>query len=257
MEFSLLGPLQVRRSGLAVDVGGWRQRTVLAALVSRANDVASLPYLIETVWDKPPTAPESNIRTYICGLRRRLCRSGDVGRIVARDRGYVLLTRPGEVDMQVFVALAEQAEAAQQHGEVREAVDLFGQALALWRGRALEGLDPGARLRAEMTRLEDHRLYVAEQYARTAGKLRRYDDVVGVLRELVAEYPLREELWSELMFALSSSGRRADALDTYRDARARLIGELGLEPGRRLRQLHQWALTAGEAPSGHPNAVHR
>lgn len=257
MEFSLLGPLQVRRSGLAVDVGGWRQRTVLAALVSRANDVASLPYLIETVWDKPPTAPESNIRTYICGLRRRLCGSSDAGRIVARDRGYVLLTRSGEVDTQVFVALAEQAESARRHGEIRTAVDLFGRALALWRGRPLEGLDLGARLRAEMTRLEDHRLYIAEQYARTAGKLRRFEDVVSVLRVLVAEYPLREELWSELMLALSSSGRRAEALDTYRDARAHLVGELGLEPGPRLRRLHQWALTAGDAPIGHPSAVHR
>lgn len=243
MEFKLLGPLEVRQSGNAVKVGGPRQRAVLAALLSRANNTASMPYLLEAVWEKPPAAPESNIRTYVCGLRRRLCACGDT-RITVRDCGYVLLTQAGEVDVQVFLALTDSADAALLTGDVAGAADRFRRALGLWRGRPLEGLDVGPRLRAEMTLLEDRRLYAAERYAQAASQLHRYDDVVSVLRELAADYPMREGLWSELMSVLSASGRRAEALAAYREARAHLIGELGLEPGPRLRRLHQQALAA-------------
>jgi DNA-binding SARP family transcriptional activator len=243
MEFNLLGPFEVRRSGNAVKVGGPRQRAVLAALLSRANNIASMPYLLEAVWEKPPAAPESNIRTYVCGLRRRLCARGDT-RIAVRDCGYVLLTQAGEVDVQAFLALVDSADAALLTGDIAGAADRFWRALGLWRGRPLEGLDVGPRLRAEMTLLEDRRLYAAERYAQAASQLHRYDDVVSVLRGLAADYPLREGLWSELMSVLSVSGRRAEALAAYREARAHLIGELGLEPGPRLRRLHQQALAA-------------
>lgn len=242
MEFKLLGPLEVRRPGIAVKVGGPRQRAVLAALLSRANNVASMPYLLEAVWEKPPVAPESNIRTYVCSLRRRLCACGDT-RIAVRDCGYVLLTQSGEVDVQEFLALTNSADAALLTGDIAGAADLFWRALGLWRGRPLEGLDVGPRLRAEMALLEDRRLYAAERYAQAASQLHRYEDVVSVLRGLAADYPLREELWSELMSVLSMAGRRAEAVDTYREARARLIEELGLEPGPRLRRLRQQVLT--------------
>jgi DNA-binding SARP family transcriptional activator len=249
MEFNLLGPFEVRRSGNLVKVGGPRQRAVLAALLSRPNSIASMPYLLEAVWEKPPAAPESNIRTYVCGLRRRLSACGDT-RIAVRDCGYVMLTEAGEVDVQVFLALTDSADAALRAGDAIGAADRFCRALGLWRGRPLEGLDVGPRLQAEMTLLEDRRVLAAERYAQAASQLHRYDDVVSVLRGLTTDYPLCEALWSELMSALSVSGRRAEALAAYRKARAHLAGELGLEPGPRLQRLHQQALAADAGLGG-------
>jgi DNA-binding SARP family transcriptional activator len=247
MEFRLLGPVEVRQAGTALMIGGPRRRAVLAALAVRANEVASVPYLTEAVWDTPPAAPESNLRTYITGLRRRLGEAAGDPRIATRSGGYVLMARTGEVDACSFEELVKRGDAATRAGDVEEAAGRFAAALALWRGRPLEGLDVGASLRAEAVRLEDLRVGAAERYARSARTLGRHEEVIHALRGLVVEYPLREELWAELMAALDAAGRRADVLDAYREARTLLAGELGLEPGARLRWLHRRALTA--APS--------
>lgn len=242
MRFSVLGPLEVTSPEGAIEVGGPRQRAVLAALLLRANEVASVPYLTESVWEKTPAAPESNLRTYICRLRHRLARPGGAPRITTRDGGYVLLAPASEVDTCLFTELASEGDAALGAGDCAAAANRYSRALALWRGRPLEGLGGGTRLRAELGHLEDRRVQVAENYARAACITKGYHEVTSVLRKLVTDYPLREELWSGLMSVLTMSGRRSEALQAYREARGRLVAELGLEPGRQLQLVHQQAL---------------
>ncbi|MGH3171231.1 MAG: AfsR/SARP family transcriptional regulator [Trebonia sp.] len=243
MGFRLLGPLEACFSGESLTLGGPRQRAVLAALLMRANRVSTMEYLTEATWDKPPAAPESNIRTYVAGLRRRLGgQHASARRLTGRPGGYLLQAFPGELDSDVFSELVDEGDAALRNGDSEAALDRFGQALALWRGRPMEGLEVGAPLRAGAARLEAMRVSAAQRFAEAASALGRHDETVTLLRGLTAEHPLDERLWAELMSALHWAGRRAEVLDAYAQIRRRLIDELGIEPGPQLRRLHQRAL---------------
>lgn len=243
MGFRLLGPLEACSSGESLTLGGPRQRAVLAALLMRANRVSTMAYLTEATWDKPPVAPESNIRTYVAGLRRRLGgRHASMCSLAGRPGGYLLLTSPGELDIAVFTESVHEGDVALRNGDPEAAFDRFGQALALWRGRPMEGLEVGMPLRAEAARLEAMRVGAAQRFAQAASVLGRHDETVTLLRGLTAEHPLDERLWVELMSALHWAGRRAEVLDAYAQIRRRLIDELGIEPGPQLRRLHQRAL---------------
>lgn len=243
VEFRLLGSLEVRHDGENVMLGGQRQRTVLAALLMRPNSVASVSYLAQAVWEKPPVAPESNLRTYVAGLRRVL--GGD--RLVTRPGGYLVSIQPGELDLDDFRRFADDGDKAWQEGDFTSAVEHFERALCLWRGQPLSGLLPGPVLRADIARLEDQRLTIAERYAHALIELGKPDTAVGDLRALIVEYPLREELWAQLMLALHRAGRQAEALDAFASARQHLIDELGIEPGARLRRVQQEILAGEQA----------
>ena len=67
--------------------------------------------------------------------------------------------------------------------------------------------------------------------------LGRYGELAGELEALCREHPLRERLWELLILALYRSGRQAEALRAYTEIRARLVDELGIEPGQPLREL--------------------
>jgi DNA-binding SARP family transcriptional activator len=243
MEFRLLGPLEACLSGERLTLGGPRQRTVLAALLMRANRVSTMAYLSEATWDRSPVAPGSNVRTYVAGLRRCLGgQNASTRRLTGRPGGYLLLTFPGELDTTVFSELVNEGDVALRKGDSEVAFDRFGQALALWRGRPMEGLEVGMPLRAEAARLEAMRVGAAQRFAQAASVLGRHDETVTLLRGLTAEHPLDERLWGELMAALHGAGRRAEVLDAYAQIRRRLIDELGVEPGPQLRRLHRRAL---------------
>ncbi|WP_370947262.1 BTAD domain-containing putative transcriptional regulator [Amycolatopsis sp. cg5] len=235
MEFRALGPLDVRAVGGPVELGGPRQRAVLAALLLRANELASVEYLTGAAWESPPATPESNLRTYVSGLRQRLAQAGDdPGRLSTRPGGYLLRVDRGELDLTTFTELTVAGETASGS---REAASCFSRALALWRGRPLEGLHAGQALSVEVTRLEERRLAVVEKHLRARLDLGEHADLIAELRRLVADHPLREELWGHLMTALHRSGRRADALSAYQELHRLLDDELGVTPGRSLRQL--------------------
>ncbi|MEU0533573.1 AfsR/SARP family transcriptional regulator [Amycolatopsis tolypomycina] len=247
MEFRLLGPLEVEHEGETPAVGGRRQRSVLAALLLRANSVAGIGYLAEAVWEKPPVAPESNIRTYVAGLRRMFGAIGE-DRLATRSGGYLLTVHRGELDLEVFEEQAGLGNQAWQRGDFAAAAGHFERAAGLWRGRPLAGLSPGPVLRAEIARLEDVRLTAAERHAHARIELGRPETAVGDLRVLLAEHPLREQLWVTLMLALQHAGRQVEALDAFSLARQHLVTELGVEPGARLRQVHQDILAGESAP---------
>jgi DNA-binding SARP family transcriptional activator len=250
MEFRILGPFEVRHAEQPITLGGPRQRAVLAALVARANELASVPYLTEAVWEAPPAAPESNLRTYVAGIRRCFQEAGgDPASLITRPSGYVLHVAADNVDAQRFARLAAQGDHVLAAGDGPAAVAAFAEALALWRGTPLEGLTVGPVLRADAARWEDQWLTVHERHAQTVIDLGGHDDVLADLQRLVKQYPLRERLWTLLLLALYRAGRPAEALARYEDARRHLVSELGVDPGAELRDLHERILRGTVAPS--------
>lgn len=256
MDYRLLGPVEVRRAGNATSLGGPRRQAVLAALLFRANSVASISYLTDAVWEKPPAAPESNLRTYVAALRRVLHDPSERDdRVETRLGGYLLRVRPGELDVVTFNDLLGRRTAT--HEDAEAVADRIGEALALWRGRPLEGLVVGPELQAEVSRVVERRIDAEQRYARALDELGRNDEATDRLRILVNEYPLREELWTRLIWALYRSNRRAEALHTYQQARTRLVEELGVEPGLTLRRLQRRLLRTDAEPDERLTTVPR
>ena len=246
MEFRLLGSLEVALEGRPIALGGPRERATLMALLLRANEVATVPYLVDAVWERPPASPETNLRTYVSSLRRRLgTRADGTPRLVTRG-GYQLLVDDGELDLATFERWVGAGEDAWLRGDLVTAAGTYCQALRLWRG------DPddqrvGPLLRAELARLGERRLAVTERSCQVRIETGDHQAVIEELNGLVPRHPLREELWVQLITALRRAGRRAEALTAYDTARTRLAEELGIEPGERLRRLHTELLMADTA----------
>ena len=230
MEFRLLGPLEVEDDGRVIPLGGAKQRALFALLLLDRGRSVSTDRLTDAIWaGEPPQTAAKSIQVYVSGLRKLV---GEV-RIVTRARGYELRVEPGETDVEHFDGLVRSASEAPP----AEAAGLLREALALVRGRPLEdvSLEPWAA--AEVTRLEEKILAAREARIDADLALGRHRELVPELEELVAEFPFRERFLEQLILVLYRSGRQADALEAYRRGAARLRDELGLEPGRPLRDL--------------------
>lgn len=233
----LLGPIELVAGGRTFDVGGPRQRTVLAMLALSLGRVTSIDGLIAAVWgDDPPETARGQIQVCISGLRKVLAEAGHPDAIRTVPPGYRLELGAGEVDTARFTDLVNRAKEAADDGRVAEAVTGLHDALALWRGPALAGLD-SALVRRGATALDERRLTAIEDRIRLALRLGEHQQLVSELHALVSEHPLRERLYELLMIALYRSGRPAEALTTYRHAREVLVEEIGVEPGQELREL--------------------
>jgi DNA-binding SARP family transcriptional activator len=221
MEFRILGPLEVLEDGRQVDLGGAKQRALLAILLLHANDVVSSDRLIDALWeDEPPGTAQKALQVYVSQLRKVVGRE----RLETKTPGYRLLVGSGELDLERFQRLAED--------EPREA-------LALWHGQLLAEFVYQRFAQSEIARLDELRLACLERRIDLDLEEGRHAALVGELESLVREHPLRERLRAQLMLALYRSGRQAEALDAYQDARRTLTEELGIEPGRPLRDLQQ------------------
>ncbi len=225
MEFRLLGPLEViGDDGEPVALGGPRPRALLTLLLLHPNEVVAVDRLVDGVWgEAPPASAQNALQVHVHALRGAL----GADRILTRPPGYLVSVEDGELDVERFERLVGD-------GRAREA-------LALWRGPALADVAYEPFAQAEAARLEERRLGALE--ARIDADLDGGDDaaLVAELEALVATHPHRERLRAQQMLALYRSGRQADALAVYRDARAAL-DELGLEPSPGLRGLEQQIL---------------
>jgi eukaryotic-like serine/threonine-protein kinase len=243
VEFRLLGPLEASEHGRVLDLGAGKQRALFAILLLHANEIVSTTRLIDDLW--PEAAPRTvakSIQVYVSGLRKEL---GD-GRLETRKPGYLLRVDPAELDVARFERLLAEAE-----GDPPERAGArLREALALWRGAPLADFADERFARPEIARLEGLRLAAFEQRIDADLATGRDVELVGELRALVAEHPLRERPRAQLMVALYRSGRQAEALDVYRDARRALIDELGIEPGAELRALEQAILEHDPALDG-------
>jgi DNA-binding SARP family transcriptional activator len=225
MEFRILGPLELCSDGQLVDLGGAKQRALLAVLLLHANRVVSQDSLIESLWESdPPASAQKALQMYVSGLRKLVGKD----RVETRPPGYLLRVADDELDLGRFQQLREQ-------GKLTEALDL-------WRGPPLSDFAYNGFAQAEIARLEDQRLTCLEERFEQELDAGRHGELTGELEALVAQHPLRERLRGQLMLALYRSGRQAEALDAYQRARATLVDELGIEPGRQLRELHQQIL---------------
>ncbi len=164
--------------------------------------------------------------------------AGEADRLATRPPGYLLRVAPGESDALRFEQLMAEGDATLAAGDADTAARRLDEALGLWRGPALAGVAVAADVRAEASRLEEARLAAQESRAEALLACGRHRELIAELEALTAAHPLRERLWYRRMLALYRAGRQADALRGYRELRAILVGELGIEPGPELRGLH-------------------
>jgi YVTN family beta-propeller protein len=252
VEFRILGPLEVEDDGRVLPLGGSKQRALLALLLLHANQVVSRDRLIDEVWgDRAPKTAAAALQGYVSGLRKAL----GARRILTRAPGYLLQVEPNDLDLGSFDRLAREGREALANGDAERASQMFAEALALWRGPPLADLDVAPFAYAERLRLEESRLTAIEERIEAELALGRHAAVVAELEALVAGHPLREKLRGQLMLALYRSGRQAEALQVYQEARRLLVGELGLEPGTALRSLQQAILNHEPALEPRPHTT--
>jgi len=231
LRFQLLGPLEVRDGEQALGVRRRKQRALLAILALRSGEAISPDRLVEDIWgDRPPKTARHALENYVSELRRTL------GRDVIRTdpAGYVLAVEPDQVDARRLERLLDRVEetSADRAGRLRAELSLI-------RGQPLEDLAFEPFAQAAVPRLLELELTAREELAGLELELGRHADVLVTLEALVAAHPYREHLRALLMLALYRSGRQADALAAYQDARRVLVEELGIDPGEELQEMER------------------
>jgi DNA-binding SARP family transcriptional activator len=243
LEVRLLGPIEVERDGEPAALGGQKPRTLFAVLALEPGRVVSVDRLVEALWPgEPPDTAAHAIQVYVSQLRKAL---GPV--IATRAPGYVLELDPERVDTHRFTRLAQEGRAALEGGEPESAEVALREALALWRGPALADFLYEPFAQTQIARLEELRTVVVEERIEADLALGRHVELVSELEALVQAERLRERPRAQLMLALYRSGRQADALAAYRDARETLVEELGIDPGPELRELEAAILRQDES----------
>ena len=240
IEFRVLGPLEVVEEDRALALGSPQQRLLLAVLLVHRGEPVSSDRLIDELWgEQAPASAIKIVQGYVSNLRKVL---GD-GVLVTRGRGYLLHAEPGQLDLDRFESLLAAGRNASHRGDPRTAAERLREALGLCRGPPLTDFAYASFAQSEIARLAEAQLQALEERIDADLALGEHAQLVGELEGLVHEHPLRERLTGQLMLALYRSGRQAEALESYRIARCRLVEELGLEPGRDLQQLERAILS--------------
>jgi DNA-binding SARP family transcriptional activator/streptogramin lyase len=243
MQIRILGSLEVSDDGRVVELGAGRQRALLALLALRPREIVGTDRLIDELWGStaPATAPKA-LQNLVSQLRRSL--GGAAIETVAP--GYRLPLADEDLDARRFERLAAEGRRLLDD-DPRRAAQTLREALGLWRGSALADFAYEDFAQHEIARLDELRLGAIEDRIEADLATGRAAELVSELETLVSANPLRERVRGQLMLALYRSGRQAEALETYREGRAVLQAELGLEPGAALRELEQAILNQDPA----------
>ena len=239
VEFRLLGSLEAWRDGVLVQLGGAKQRALLARLLIDAPAVVSTDRLVDDLWgEDPPEQALHTVQVFVSRLRKQL--GPEV--LLTRAPGYLADVPAEAIDAQQFRALTSQAEQRLAAGDRAPSERLFEQAFELWRGPPLAefAYEPWAREQAEL--LQELRLSALESWTEARLALSAHRELVGELEQLVVEQPLRERFRAQLMLALYRSGRQAEALEVYAQTRETLVEQLGIDPGAELQELYRQIL---------------
>ncbi|MGP3962644.1 BTAD domain-containing putative transcriptional regulator [Nonomuraea sp. 3N208] len=236
LTFTALGPFQAWAGGAPLDLGGQRQRAVLARLLVAGGRAVPVNTLIDELWPGgPPAQALSTIQGYVSRLRRALepdrAPREEAGVLVSAPPGYALRAGTEQVDAWRFESLVKSDGTPAQ---VWAAMDT---ALGLWRGPALAEFSELSWAATEAGRLEELRLISVERRADAGLTLDRATSLVADLEAHATAYPLREEAWRLLAVALYRMGRQGDALAALRRARAVWRDELGLDLSAALQRL--------------------
>lgn len=245
VRFRILGSLEVDApDGRQVALTAAKPRVLLGVLLLHANRPVGVTTLTDALWPlKPPRTAAGALRTHVSTLRTSLRLTG----LTARPPGYQLEMAAYDLDMLLFDRLAEEGHRAAARGDLTAAADLWERALALWRGRPLDGIEVGVVAESTLVDLAERRFALLEQWARARLVLGQHAETLPALAAAATEQPLREQLHELAMLALYRSGRQADALETFRRLRRHLVAELGLEPGPALQRLQRQILSADPA----------
>jgi DNA-binding SARP family transcriptional activator len=243
VEFRLLGEVAALENGQRLEIGHARQRCVLASLLVDVNRPVSVDQLIDRVWaDEPPHRARNALAGYLSRLRQLVGDDGHV-QISRGPAGYTLTADALSIDLHLFRHLAAEARAS---ADPDEATTLYRRAFELWRGEPFAVLDT-PWVNEVRNALEAERLSMVLDRNDAALHAGRHTELLDELAAALQTHPLDERLAAQLMLAQYRSGRQADALDTYRQMRDRLIDELGIEPSAPLRGVHQQILESDRA----------
>ncbi|MEU6166803.1 BTAD domain-containing putative transcriptional regulator [Streptomyces tanashiensis] len=239
LGFGILGPLVVSADGRTVPLGGARQRTVLSLLLLSPGRVVPVDTLVHAVWsDRPPATARTQVAIVIAALRKVFKSAGAADEVIVTEHpGYLLRAEGHDLDSLAFAGLVADAETAIRERRPADAARHYADALALWRGPALAGVT-GRQAEDEAARWEEIRLHAQEAWTGVRLDLGRHRVLLPELAAAVRDHPLRERSQYHLILAQYRSGRRAEALESFRGARRTFIDELGMEPGPELQDLH-------------------
>jgi len=256
VEFRILGSVEVADGGVTKDLGGLRERTLLARLLLSAGQVVSADRLAEDLWaGDPPPHCMATLRVYISRLRRAL--GPGSAALLTQPPGYRMVISAGELDAGRFASLVAASREDLAAGRPEAAAAKLRAALGLWRGPPLSDIADFSFAQAEVVRLQEARLTAIEDLVEADLACGRHAALTSELDGLVATYPLRERLCGQRMLALYRCGRQAEALQAYQELRTRLADELGIDPNPSLHRLQaailrqeprlDWAGEAGGA----------
>ena len=243
----VFGGVGVDDAGGPVGIGGARQQRLLALLVIRHDQVVTIDWLSEYLWDdeERPDAHATRLRTYLSRLRQSLPDEAQ-GWIETEPGGYRFVAPPELIEHVRFARLRSEARDARDRGDPLVARQRLDEAVALWRGdpfRELEDLDWA---RADVEQLHLDRLEVLEERWEAELALGRHTQITGELGSFVGEQPLRERAVRQYALALHRSGRTAEALRVIGAFRRELADQTGLDPSPAVVELEQ-ALLDGDS----------
>jgi predicted ATPase/DNA-binding SARP family transcriptional activator len=236
----VLGPVQAVSGDGPREVGGPKQRALLAELLLHRGRVVPRERLVDALWgERPPGSAHASLQVYVHGLRRALGRD----RIVTVGTGYCVQLEQGELDVEQFERLLGRADRALEQAAPASALADVDAALALWRGPPLADIRDQPLAAGAVPRLEELRLRALELRGDALLSLGEHDVLLPDLEQLIADHPYRERLREQQILALYRAGRQKDALDAYRTTRATLVDELGVDPGPALQELERAILS--------------
>ncbi len=250
MRFRILGSLEVLSPDGWAAINAAKWRSLLAVLLLRHGQLVPTETLIDELWgDNPPGTANNLVSIYVHRLRKVI--DDPEGRtLLYRKPGYLLRVAPDDLDLGHFEALAAEGRDVLASGQQERAAELLGQALGLWRGPLLADVPPSPSIDRYARPAVEQWLSTTELRIEADLGCGRAARVIPELRGLVTQHPLRERLWALLVRALEESGRRAEALDAYAQARAVIADELGVDPGAELQRLYTELLAADTRPPG-------
>ncbi|MBL1102644.1 BTAD domain-containing putative transcriptional regulator [Streptomyces coffeae] len=242
MKFRVLGPLAVLDRDGPVRLSGIKQRAALGYLLLHPNDVVATSTLLAALWTgRPPPTARKMLQNAISGLRGLLPGGGSARgpMLLTHAPGYLLRVHTDDLDLTAYEAMVKAGRAQLAAGSWPAGAKHLRAALDLWRGPVLADLTAAGTDWPELTAIQQARLTAQEDAVEADLACGRHHEVVRELQTLVETEPLRERLCAVLMLSLYRCGRQVDALEVYRRTRTELAEQLGLEPGRGLRDMER------------------
>ncbi len=252
MDLGILGPLYIEADGQTLTPRGPKLRQILGLLLVHDGSLVPVKALMTELWpEEPPSSGVATLHSHITHLRRRLADRS--GRPVSEIARATVITRPGgylfkmgdddHFDLAQYRQLVYAGKIELRNRNSIAGINNLQAALSLWRGPALADVIAGPLLQSKVRELQESRLTVLQDCAEAEMDVGLHRNAITRLTVATAENPLNEGLHIQYMRALCLDGRRAEALVVYQTLRKALVGELGVEPGPGIRQVHQAILS--------------